>query len=372
VAALTGPGRPVRHVCLISIEMYSERRVGGFGRATRTIGRELVRRGLQVTAVVPRRGDEFPDEYERDGVRVLQFNPRRPWTAVGLFRRISADVYHSQDTSLGTRLALYARPQSRHVITFRDPMDEHDWDIETHYSGHGRFGWQMYRSFVDGRLVATAVARADALYCAAEFLRAKVARKYGLSTLPGFLPTPVHIPATVEKARKPTVCYVGRWEGRKRPELFLELARAIPHVDFIAVGGAQDPGRDALLRQTYANCPNLEMTGFLDQFQTDRLYRILEKSWAIVNTSAREGLPNAFLEACAHQCAVLSFSDPDQFASRFGAVASDREGGLRQGLEWLLTGDRWRECGVRGQEFVAGTFATDRAIDAHLDAYSPL
>jgi len=367
-----GGADPVRSVCLISIEIFPDRIHGGFGRATRMIGRELARRGLDVSVVVPRRSGTHPDEYPLDGMTVRQFDARRPWSAIRAFRQSEADLYHSQDTSLGTWLARRAAPGRKHVITFRDPMDRRDWAIETRYAGQGRVGWSLYRTFVDGPLVRRAVARADALYCAADFLREKVTRKYGLPSLPAFLPTPVDVPTSVEKASAPTVCFVGRWEGRKRPERFFELARDLPAVHFVAVGGAQDPDRDERLRHAYGRLPNLELTGFVDQFRSTRLSEVLGRSWVLVNTSAREGLPNSFLEACAHRCAILSDADPDGFASRFGRAADASDVGLRAGLEWLLEEDRWRDCGARGHAFVAETFATPRAIDAHLAAYAAL
>ena len=42
-------------ICLLSTEIFAWGKYGGFGRATRTIGRELARRGLAVSAIVPRR-----------------------------------------------------------------------------------------------------------------------------------------------------------------------------------------------------------------------------------------------------------------------------------------------------------------------------
>jgi glycosyltransferase involved in cell wall biosynthesis len=363
---------PDLHVCLISIELFPDGVHGGFGRATRVIGRELARRGVRVSVVVPRRSPAHADVYELDGMTVRQFDARRPWRAMSHYRACNADVYHSQDTSVGTRLALHAAPRRQHVITFRDPMDARDWKIETDYSGRGRIGWTLYRHFIDGPLVDGAIPRVQARYCAAEFLRGKVARKYGLTTPPGFLPTPVEVPERVEKSPKPTVCFVGRWEGRKRPERFFELARELPNVRFVAIGGAQDAERDRALRRTFGALPNLELTGFVDQFSSDTVSRVLGESWILVNTSAREGLPNTFLEASAHRCALLSYSDPDGFASRFGIVATDEAGGLRAGLESLLDGDRWRAAGEAGHAYVRQIFATDRAIAAHLEAYRSL
>ncbi len=71
-------------VCLISVEIFAWGKYGGFGRATRLIGRELARRGVEVTAVIPRRQDQKPVEY-LDGIRVLGFKPRELPSVPDLF-----------------------------------------------------------------------------------------------------------------------------------------------------------------------------------------------------------------------------------------------------------------------------------------------
>jgi len=355
------------HVCLICIELFGDSIHGGFGRSTRFIGRELVRRGIAVTIVVPRRSDDYPDTYDLEGMTVRQYLPHRPWAALSIFRSCHADVFHSQDASVGTFLARVAAPGSRHIVTLRDPMDDRDWQIETDYSELPRAGWLQYRYFIDNPLVATAVKRAHSLYCAAEFLIPKVMRKYHLTFRPGFLPTPVDVPAAVVKAERPTVCFIGRWEGRKRPELFFKLALEFPAVRFIAVGGARDTEQDRRFRELYGGIPSLEMTGVLDQFRTGELSAILGKSWIIVNTSLREGLPVTFVEGAAHRCAILAFNDPDGFASRFGCLA--QEGRLREALQFLLAENRWKERGEAGYRYVNQIFSTDKAMEAHLAAY---
>ena len=47
-------------ICLICVEIFAWGKYGGFGRATRMLGRELVRRGMSVDAVVPRRKGQHP------------------------------------------------------------------------------------------------------------------------------------------------------------------------------------------------------------------------------------------------------------------------------------------------------------------------
>ena len=355
------------HVCLTCIEFFADSIYGGFGRATRFIGRELARRGVTVSVVVPRRSTKYPDRYELDGMTVHQYLPSRPWGAVGLFRAVGADVYHSQDGSLNTWFARLGAPSAAHVVTFRDPMDRDDWRIESDYAKMPRLGGAMYRRFIDNPLVTTAVRRADGLYCAAAFLVPKTTALYGLRRSPGFLPSPVHMPMTTPKAEHPTVCYVGRWEGRKRVELFFELAQQCPDVDFIAVGGARDPERDRALREQYGWIPNLQMTGVLDQFVSPELSEVLGRSWVLVNTSAREGLPTTFIEAAAHRCAILSFTDPDGFATRFGRQV--QEGGLKDGLSDLVSDHRWTRLGEAGRVHVERIFSIEHAMNAHVRAY---
>lgn len=367
---MTGRNSDSLHVCLICIEFFGDSIFGGFGRAVRFIGRELAERGVRVSVVIPRRSDDLPDRYEVDGMSVMQYDPKRPWQGIAALKECDADVYHSQDTSITSFLAQLAKPSAAHVITFRDPMDSKDWSIETEYAGMSRFGWAQYRWFIFNPLVALAIRRADSLRTAARFLEEKCARLYRLPTRPEFLASPVHVPESVQKAATPTVCYVGRWEGRKRIDLFFELARQCPEVHFIAVGGARDAGLDRALRDRYGGIPNVEMTGVLDQFETGELSDVMGRSWILVNTSLREGLPTTFIEAAAHRCAILSFSDPDRFASRFGRVA--REGCMKESLLELLENDRWKSLGEAAFRTVDEDFSVENAISAHLALYRRL
>ena len=201
------------HVCLTSIELFGDSIFGGFGRSTRMIGRELAKRGAQVSIVVPRRSSERPDRYELDGTTVHQFRPERPWEAIRVFRDLGADVYHSQDPSLTTAFAQVAAPRAAHVVTFRDPTDRSDWRLAAEYANEPWLGWTLYRRFIANPAVTAAVRRADGLYCAAEFFAGKAARIYGLRRRPMFLPSPVEMPDETHKAARPTACFMGRWDG---------------------------------------------------------------------------------------------------------------------------------------------------------------
>ncbi len=307
-------------ICLISVEIFAWGKYGGFGKATRTIGRELARRGHEVFAVVPRREGQGAVE-TLDGIRVLGFPPFRPWEAYGLFQEIDADVYHSCEPSTGTWLAMRAMPSRSHVATIRDPRDCGDWAQEFARPSLNRL--QVFHNWLyeNNPLVRRAVRRMDAVYATAQDLAPKIRCIYGLSRDPVFLPTPVEVPPRVEKAAVPTVCFAARLDRRKRPELFLELAAGFPDVRFVMMGKSRDAAYEAALIRRYAGCSNLEMMGFVDQFGSGEHAR------------------------------------KDDFAA---------------GLAWLLEGDRWRERGEAGRSFVRAKFGLENAVALHEAAYREL
>lgn len=357
------------HICLVSVEIFAWGKYGGFGRATRVIGRELVKRGLNITAIVPRRKEQSPVE-NLDGMRVLSFRPYDLLTAARLYRRVDVDLFHSEEPSFGSYLALRSAPAKSHMVTFRDTRDPEDWRTEFSLPSLNRVQVLLNRLYEDNFLVHRAMREMDAWYAAANLLIPKAKKRYDLPADPIFLPTPVSIPEEIQKADRPTVSFVSRWDRRKRPELFFRMVERFPDVHFIAAGYSRDPGYDDYLRSRFGHLANLDMMGFVDQFRDDSFFGILEKSWIVVNTAAREALPNNFLEACAHKCALLSAVDPDGFASRFGYHAAQDD--FQEGLETLLYGDTWQECGERGQAHVQRVFGMDTAIDQHIEAYEQL
>jgi glycosyltransferase involved in cell wall biosynthesis len=350
-------------VCLVATEIFGWGRYGGFGSCTRMIGSALARRGVEVTVVVPR-GDKQKPLEELDGMTVHGFPLHRYPSSGRIYRGIDADVYHSEEPSWGTRAALGALPGRIHVATCQNPRTREDWRlVEGFYPMRRR----LFNALFTGELKRT-VRRLDAVYCQALYTVRKVREMYGLPYDPGFLPNPVTVPKIqASKAADPTVCFLGRLDGEKRPELFFELAHRFPDVRFLAMGRAHDGGRDRLLRERYSGITNLELVGFKTGTEKSE---ILDRSWVLVNTSVSECLPVSFLEAAAHGCAILSFHDPDGFASRFGHHV--RDGDLESGLRALLEGDSWREKGEAGRAYISEVHEVCAVTDMHIEAYRAL
>lgn len=357
-------------VCLVCSEIFAWGKYGGFGRSTRMLGRELVKRGVEVVAVVPRRPGQETEE-TLDGMRVLSFAPRNLREAGRRYEQAQCEIYHSQEASLGSFLAQRAAPKARHIISFRDHKFWRDWLVEIAYPSQNRLKTVIASFYERNALVRRAVLRADRLLCASPHLQEPIQRAYRLAALPEFLGSPVSIPAHApRKSATPLVCFVGRLDRRKRPERFIELAARFPAVEFVMAGTAQDAAYEAALRRSAAGLQNLTMTGFLQQFEAPALEKLLERSWVLVNTSAREGLPTSMIEALAHRCALLAQVDVAGVVALFGYHASD--GNLVAGLEWLLEGGRWKNLGERGFERVRQHFSCDEVLKRHLVVYDEL
>lgn len=355
-----------KSICLISVEIFAWGKYGGYGKSTRIIGRELVKRGYEVSAVVPRREDQRPEEW-LDGIKVYGLTPKEMLTSSTIYRKIKADIFHSCEPSICTWLAMKAVPEAVHLVTCQDPKGYQEWIQEFYFPSKSRLQVVKNYLFEANILVRAAVRAAHGVFVPAKYQCEKAKSIYNLQQEVKFLPTPAEINGHVVKSERPIVLYMGRLDQRKRPELTLRLASDFPHVRFKIAGKSRIPQYEIQLKEEFSHLPNVEFLGFIDQFNGDRHHQLFSEAWIHINTSVREGLPNSFIEAAGHQCAILSHVNPDDFASRFGYHAAAND--FHQGLEDLLRDNKWRTVGLEGYAYVDETYSLARAMDAHEEVY---
>ena len=110
--------------------------------------------------------------------------------------------------------------------------------------------------------------------------------------------------------------WFGRFVSYKQPLRYLDLAEALPEARFIMIPVPDEATSDELaeLRAAAERVPNLELR---EPIPHEQLLRLVASAVAIVNTSALEGMPNAFLEAWSHGVPVLTLQfDPDDVVDR--------------------------------------------------------
>jgi glycosyltransferase involved in cell wall biosynthesis len=363
-------------ICFVSPEVFSWGVHGGFGYITRTLSRELVIRGFDVSVVTQRRTGQNSEE-DLDGVTILGFNSfsqiNYPINSIfakyfsrSSYRKAGADIYHSQEVSYNTLIAQKACPTKKHIITFQDPYDEEEWRrialVDPRFSLNLK---NKIRIKVERNVLAKTCKNADGLFSQANFLSARAKKLFNLKKDPEFLPNPVPIPKKIsDKNVHPTVCFLGRWDPQKRVELFFNLAIKNPEIQFIAMGHSHSADMDKLLRNKYGKIPNLVLTGFVNEREKSR---ILGESWALVNTSIREALPVSFLEALVHETPIISGENPDDLTRDFGyqVFFGDFDYALKKMIE-----DPHRTIkGENGRRLVKSVYALDKVIDKHIKVY---
>jgi glycosyltransferase involved in cell wall biosynthesis len=191
-------------------------------------------------------------------------------------------------------------------------------------------------------------------------LASAVRSAYGVTDVDcAFLPNIVDaVDGPVTKSEKPCVIFLARLDPIKRPWLFVELARFFPAVEFLMLGQSHfhGPGSWAAVDLP----PNVKLLGHVEG---TRKHQAVSSAWVLVNTSIHEGLPTSFLEALARETPLLSFTNQEDVASRFGIhvpwCGGDGMRGLGElvaGLRRLLDDESLRiALGREGRRWVEGT-----------------
>ena len=199
------------------------------------------------------------------------------------------------------------------------------------------------------------------LYCTpAPSLTGELPATYGIpSDDCVFLPN-ITAPGNPMAAKSPTplAVFLGRLDPIKRPWLFVELARLFPAVEFVMLGQAHFTGPGSWRPDDLP--PNVRLLGHVDGATK---WRLLSSAWLLVNTSIHEALPTSVLEALSCATPILSVTDREGVASRFGSVVEWHGGDGMAGLEALAAsfrrlvddGPLRTRLGDEGRAWVAGT-----------------
>lgn len=197
---------------------------------------------------------------------------------------------------------------------------------------------------------------ADHIVAISPFLAEMGRRRYGekFSVLPLGVDTATFFPAEVNRSGNSTarkrVVSAGSFQARKRPEMFLELARRHPEADFFWYGDGGD-GRAAFERQAVElGITNLFLPGALCQHDLAEAFRAAD---IFVMPSISEGVPKVTQEAAACGLPVVLFGfyrSPSVIDGENGYVVWDDDQLFRRVQELLCDSERAQEMGGRGAD----------------------
>lgn len=321
--------------------------MGGFGWAARQVAQTFKKHpelGVELVFIATDIQEQVGQtETTAHGARVILRAPSRLENLIKM-RRERFDLLLAIDYHLPYSVYLRSLPRTPAIIWSRDPRPPEDvLEIYTcRIPGEGNAEPQGLFCF-DGRSMRQIVREAwffrRKLYFAtpAPTLLSKLGGSFGVEPpVCYFLPNIIapH-PGTIAKSEMPTVVFLGRLDPIKRPWLFVELARRFPHVEFLMLGQPHFHGTGGYAPSSLPS--NVRVHGHVGE--ADKL-RILSQAWVTVNTSIHEGFPVSFFESFACETVVLSGTDVDYAASRFGHFYGRFDGTGEAGLDAMELGLR--------------------------------
>jgi len=141
------------------------------------------------------------------------------------------------------------------------------------------------------------------------------------------------------KSPNPTIIWIANFSDNKRPELFLEIAKALPEYQFIMAGNIR-PDYEWIKKSAP---DNLKILGRISLEESEKLF---EKAWIYVNTSLKEGFPNTFIQAWKYRTAVVSMNvDPDGLLTkkRLGILTNNSLKITIEAIKELVKNEDFRE-----------------------------
>lgn len=307
------------HVCFVALTAYpvlAGRRdlteLGGAQVQQTIVAKALVRAGVKVTFICIDYGQE--DDIEIDGIRVLKtfapeeglrglrfFHPRitRLWSAM---EKANADIYYQRCSGMTTGVvAAFCKAKNKPFIF----SGAHDLDFSPGPSPEilpGKRDRAIYRWGL--RHTAAIIAQNERQI---ELVR----QNYGQSSV--LIPSCHDDAGIVQRAAAEggEILWVGMIRPIKRPELFIEIARRLPHLRFRMVGGAMGNTPEILayyesIRADAEALPNLQFMGFVPYAEVGAYF---DRAAVLLSTSEFEGFPNIFLQAWARRVPAVAYFD---------------------------------------------------------------
>ena len=363
--------RPEPHICFVAPLAWPVLArdpgigvVGGAEVQQSILARALVVKGYRVSMICldfgqPQRvtvdGVTVHKTYRPDeGIPVLRFlHPRLTgiWRAM---REVDADVYYQRTADMLTGIvAEFCRRNGKRSIYGAAS----DVDFLP--------GQQRIRYLRDRRIYEHGLRQVDRVVAQNTEQQRHCRAHYGREAM--VIPSCYEPPGAPGTTGGDAVLWAGNIRDVKRPELFLEIARLLPHRRFVMVGGRGSNGNAALyesIRSAALQQPNVEFLGFQP---LERVERLFDNARLVINTSAREGTPNTFLQAWARGVPTLAFVDT---GARLGGewvtyVALGAADAAAQ-IERLLSDPvHWQRSSARCREYFDRTHAKGPVLERY-------
>ena len=356
------------HVCIVAPNAFpllsGDRRmqvIGGAELQMVIVAKLLAARGRRVSMICLDFGQ--PDQLLVDGVQVIRaYRPEegipvlrflwpRLTTMWACLNRANADIYYQQTAGMITGVvAAFSRLKGRKSVFASASNPDLFPNTPRIQYARDRWIYEYGLKHVDTIFVQN---KEQETLC----------RKH-LGRVPVIVPNCYALPSQRKSGGQVLyVLWVSTIRPIKRPQLFLDLAEALPELRFKMIGGPDETEPELFdrVQNRAKSLDNVEFLGFLPFQETERHF---DEAMIFVNTSESEGVPNSFLQAWARGVPTVSYIDA-------GAKFDDQEVGIRvdsaakmsQEIASLASNERRRrEVGNRGRAYVEKVHSPERVI----------
>jgi len=168
----------------------------------------------------------------------------------------------------------------------------------------------------------------------------------------------------VNKAKRDFILWVARSEKWKRPEGYIQLAKAFPKEKFVMIMPIADNQRffNYIKNEAY-KVSNLR---FIPGVPFSKIEYYYKNAKVFVNTSLSEGFPNSFNQAMNFSTPLLSLNiNPDDFINKnqVGIHCNNDFNKLKENLERLLLDQElWEKFSKNSYQFVYNEMNIKKAI----------
>jgi glycosyltransferase involved in cell wall biosynthesis len=323
---------PDRHICFVANSTLWSEHIGGAEVQSYLIASELVRRGWKVTYATPKDGTLSREKREHiQPIQLSEFplvkmkSPIDVFKAIRHLMEINADVYYQRGENVLTFPSACAAKLRHAAFLWASSMDVDCVPGKFWNRFKDKFVIYDPRSLYKGlnakikdRVNEWSKKKADLVLVQTNANRQRLADAYGIEA--NIFPTVHALPvAAVKKISPPVILWLASLKEWKRPELFIELARACQdiHARFIMAGRAVSKKYPGRLLRMMEGLENIQYSGPLSFHESDAL---ISKASIFVNTSeAQEGFPNTFIQSWMQGTFVLSLEvDPDGYLMEKG------------------------------------------------------
>lgn len=326
--------------------------IGGVERQTALLSEWLVNSGHDVTVITWNEGGS-PIEIV-NGVRIIKlckvtdglpiirfFIPR--WTSLlrALKQADSELYYHNCAEYVTGQIAFWAKKNNKAFIYTVASDADCEAELPKLQTKRDRF------------LFLYGLKNANKIICQTHKQSKLLKHNYHLKSK--VIPMPTTPPqGTAEPHRQfsaQKIIWVGRIQKVKRIEWLIDIAEALPDINFEVVG--PDNHNPEYTNDILPRAIALKNVNFVGKIGRQDMPAIYKNATILLNTSFYEGFPNTFLEAWSYGVPVISTVDPDNVIekNKLGFSSSEKHQLIKSIKELLKQKEKWEQYSLNSYNY---------------------